>query len=596
MIEENQEDRKASNFDQQYENPFESLLDDETTNSKMERTQEDEYNEVDLDIETSYQQRDDREINPHVDGVQSSLAGDTHTGKDDHSFTTQEDDEVLRMLNDENIDMNQESFGLNPFDDDEKEEDPDCIRNKFGSIDQKLLEKEESEEVEATNLKEHIAESFPNDISDSSNLNKMASLIGDTQTGKDDHSFTTQEDDEVLRMLNDENIVTNQEGSGLNPFDDDDDDVDDDVKNASTTTMQNVKNQHQVVDDVDDVQLSPDGNTRIGIDDRSFTTQEDDEALRMLNEEDKNIAEDLGISGLNPFDQDHDDDDVNDNDKNDVVDAMKSSVDLNHVDEPATGDESVNFKEQWWLPDPNNESDRMNHLNPFDDDEGDEEIRLSSTDTDFQGSEEESYDEKRLRAKKQLENEIRMADELKNIELSKIRTEIANNERLSQSVDDTAFSMEADSNDTDYMSYDDGSADGMSFVHVEEEKRENEKISIASLNLSELSQVQLLQSILLAEEASVNGDDEFRTLDKSFDDLSRVYVSPDILQEKTRTEKIKEKSKMIMDRTLTTAKMSQSHAEKHLKSLKMTIGTKITELRKTRKPSPSSQHEVEEFV
>ena len=105
-----------------------------------------------------------------------------------------------------------------------------------------------------------------------------------------------------------------------------------------------------------------------------------------------------------------------------------------------------------------------------------------------------------------------------------------------------------------------------------------------------------MQSILLAEEASVNGDDEFRTVDKSFDDLSRVYISPDILREKSRAEKIKETSKMILDRTLTTAKMSQSHAEKHLKSLKMSIDTKITELRKTKEPSPSSQHEVDEFV
>jgi hypothetical protein len=591
MIEENQEDRRASNFDQQYENPFESLLDDETTNSKMERTQEDENNDVDLDIETSYQQRDDREMNPHVDGLQSSLVGDTQTGKDDHSFTTQEDDEALRMLNYENIVANQECFGLNPFDDDEKEEeDVDCIRNKFVSSDQKLLGTEESEEVEATKLEKHVAESFLNDTSDSSDFNKMASLVGDTQTGKDDRSFTTQEDDEVLRMLNDENIVTNQESFGLNPFDDD---IHDDRKNASTTTVQNFKDQHQVVDDVDDVQVSPVGKTRLGIDDHSFTTREDDEALRMLNDEDENTAEDFGISALNLF---HYHDDVNDIDNNDVVDAMKSSVDLNHAHEPATGDERVNFKEQWWFPDPNNESGRMNHLNPFDDDESDEENRLSTMDTDFQGSEEESYDEKRLRAKKQLEKEIRMADELKNIELSRIRTEIANNERPDQSGDDTAFSMEADSNDTDYMSYDDGSADGMSFVHVEEETKGNEKISIASLNLAGLSQVQLLQSILLAEEASVNGDDEFRTLDRSFDDLSRVYVSRDILKEKTRTEKIKEKSKMIMDRTLTTAKMSQSHAEKHFKSLKKTIDTKITELRKTRKSSPSSQHEVEEFV
>ena len=605
MIEDNQDDysdRKSSNFDQQYENPFESLLDEETA-PKMERTQEGEQNDDDFDLETSYQQRDDEELNIGVDRLPSSLMSDTQTGKDDHSFTTQEDDEALRLLNDENVPTEEGLPGFNPFndddDDDDDKEDNNVLKNESVASDPNHLGKEENEE-EGAHFHQQVKDAFSENVADSVSINGYSYTIDDFQAKREDQFFTTKEDDEVLRVINDENVVTEVGISGLNPFDDDDDDDDDydeddddedEAKNVSAAIIEEIQNPKQVVDDFPVDKSSLVGDTQIDRDDRSFTTQEDDEVLRMLNDE--NVFEEVGISGLNPFDDDDDDDD------DDYVE--KSSAIVNHSDAMTNGDGYASFNQPSWVIEPINDHKSMGQLNPFDDDvddddnDVDDEFKTSTKGSDFNDFEEESYEEKRLRAKQLLEEEIRLADELKYKELSRIRAEGIHNERTGESGEDTALSVEAESNDTDYMSYDDDeiSTDG---VRAEEEKKEHERISIASLDISELSQVQLMQSILLAEEASVNGDDEFRTVDKSFDDLSRVYISPDILREKSRAEKIKETSKMILDRTLTTAKMSQSHAEKHLKSLKMSIDTKITELRKTKEPSPSSQHEVDEFV
>lgn len=598
MIEDNQDDftdRKVSNFDQQYENPFESLLDEETA-PKMERTQEGEQNDTDFDLETSYQQRDDEEHKAYINGVTSLLISDTKTGKDDQSFTTQEDDEALRLLNDEIILTKEGLPGFNPFDDDDdaaddNKEDNDGVKNKSVASDPNHLGKE-NEEASAHFIQQ-VTDAFSENIADSARINDNSNAIDNAQTQREDQIFMTEEDDEVLRIINDENIVTEVEISGLNPFDDDNDNGNDDdddagdAKIASASSIDAIQYPKKVLDDFqvgnDDEQSSKVGDTQIDRDDRSFTTQEDDEVLRMLNDEKQ--FEEVGISGLNPFDDDVDDDYVE-----------KSSFVVNHIDEMTNGDGYASFNEPSWVKEPINEQKSMVQSNPFDDnDDDDDEFKTSTKGFDFNDFEEESYEAKRLRAKQQLEEEIRMADELKYKELSRIRAEGSHNERLGESGEDTALSVEAESNDTDYMSYDDDeiSADG---VHAEVEKKENERTSIASLDISELSQIQLMQSILLAEEASVNGDDEFRTVDKSFDDLSKVYISPDILREKSRAEKIKETSKMFIDRTITTAKMSQSHAEKHLKSLKMSIDTKITELRKTKQPSPSSQHEVDEFV
>ena len=204
-----------------------------------------------------------------------------------------------------------------------------------------------------------------------------------------------------------------------------------------------------------------------------------------------------------------------------------------------------------------------------------------------------SYDEKRLKAKQQLVNEIRLANEAKYEEMERLTKQIRQPGRMTREKSVSAQSFGTiDTNDG--MSYDEGDADfsisGLSTVREEENNNFDRKKAQAALALAELdiklSEIQLMQAILLAEEASLSGKADFKTSDQSVEDLSRVKNSKDIhMMEKQkrsdyRKKIIKTRAKKIFCHTLQQAKVAQIIAGKTLGELKTKIEKTDMELRK----------------
>merc|ERR1712045_932538 len=128
-----------------------------------------------------------------------------------------------------------------------------------------------------------------------------------------------------------------------------------------------------------------------------------------------------------------------------------------------------------------------------------------------------------------------------------------------------------DTNDLCSFDEEDLSISGLSTVREEESKIDRRKAQ-AALALTELdiklSEIQIMQAILLAEEASLNGESEFRTSEKSVSDLNNVKVTLDITEDEKGVKKIKKRAHNFFNYTLKSAKEAQNRAGNTLKQVK----------------------------
>jgi hypothetical protein len=192
----------------------------------------------------------------------------------------------------------------------------------------------------------------------------------------------------------------------------------------------------------------------------------------------------------------------------------------------------------------------------------------------------DGYDEKRLVAKRQLVEEIRIANEAKYEELARITKEMKAMKKPDPvQRDASAFSLASfgtiDTNDL--LSFDEGdmSISGLSTVREEEQLTDRRKaqaaLALAELDIK-LSEIQLMQAILLAEEASLSGKSEFKTEDKSVADLNRKKVTQDMFlsqdDKADRKEMLKNRAKDFFAHTVKQAKVAQGKASITISQLK----------------------------
>lgn len=179
----------------------------------------------------------------------------------------------------------------------------------------------------------------------------------------------------------------------------------------------------------------------------------------------------------------------------------------------------------------------------------------------FEKDRDKTYFLRKAAARDMLSEEIRLADLSKKRELFKITEERREMERKRKSFKETKRDLmlcetkSMSSNDSiktsDICSFDeeDISISGMSTIKGEESKRENEKSKATLAELdddAELSQFQIMQAFLLAEEASMKGDSEFKTCDRSINDLKNVKISSDVFEdENKKNSKIKSPKNII---------------------------------------------------
>merc|ERR1739846_145299 len=104
------------------------------------------------------------------------------------------------------------------------------------------------------------------------------------------------------------------------------------------------------------------------------------------------------------------------------------------------------------------------------------------------------------------------------------------------------------------------SISGLSTVKEEENKVDRRKaqkaqaaLALAELDIK-LSEIQIMQAILLAEEASLNGQSEFRTSEKSIEDLNNVRVTMSITEDENGVKKVKKRAQNFFNHTLKSAK------------------------------------------
>lgn len=69
-----------------------------------------------------------------------------------------------------------------------------------------------------------------------------------------------------------------------------------------------------------------------------------------------------------------------------------------------------------------------------------------------------------------------------------------------------------------------------------------------------------MQAILLAEEASLNGDTEFKTSERSITDLNNVRVTMNVNTDKNGMTKVTKKAQNFFNYTLKSAKEAQQRA------------------------------------
>ncbi len=235
------------------------------------------------------------------------------------------------------------------------------------------------------------------------------------------------------------------------------------------------------------------------------------------------------------------------------------------------------------------------------DEEFDEETDLNSvareeekTKEDFENlllkPSEETYDSKKVAARNMLADEIRRANEAKKRELFMITEERREMERRNQAMKDIQRPTSLDyhnrapsvgtmgSIDTsDLCSFDeeDISISGLSTVKEEQSKNERRKaqaaLALAELDIK-LSEIQIMQAILLAEEASINGESEFKTCDKSMSDLNNVKVTIDVQEDGNGVKKIKKSAKNFLNYTLKSAQEAKDRATKTVAEMRKNGG------------------------
>lgn len=212
-----------------------------------------------------------------------------------------------------------------------------------------------------------------------------------------------------------------------------------------------------------------------------------------------------------------------------------------------------------------------------------------------------SYEEQRLRAKQQLVEEIRLANMAKLKEMEQLTKQLKKPHfgRMHRDISVSAESFGTlDSNEV--LSFDENEMDvsisGLSTILQHEKKTMENKKAQAALALAELdiklSEIQLMQAILLAEEASLCGKAEFKTSDQSVEDLNRVQVHQDFFQKDRKQqsksaphqkERLKNRAKSFLSNTFQQAKVAKDKAGKTLLELKTKIELSELERKKKRK-------------
>ena len=194
-----------------------------------------------------------------------------------------------------------------------------------------------------------------------------------------------------------------------------------------------------------------------------------------------------------------------------------------------------------------------------------------------------SYEERRLLAKQQLMDEIQLANEAKQDEMVRLSNEIKKSKRPShiRNRSSSAASVQSfgtiDTNDC--LSFEEGevSISGLSTVREEQGNADRRKaqtaLALAELDIK-LSEIQIMQAILLAEEASISGKDSFKTVDKSVDDLSSVRGADNLMRQKKSDERrdmLKSRAKNFFDHTIKQAKIAKKRAGNTLVTVKRNI-------------------------
>jgi len=183
-------------------------------------------------------------------------------------------------------------------------------------------------------------------------------------------------------------------------------------------------------------------------------------------------------------------------------------------------------------------------------------------------------------------SEIQLANEAKRDEFVRITNEMKHSKkpRAVRAIDRDASLTSAQSFGTidtnEQLSFDEGenvSISGLSTVREEQENIDRRKaqtaLALAELDVK-LSEIQLMQAILLAEEASLCGKNEFKTTDQSVDDLSRAKGAEELMKQKRSQERkdaLKKRAKQFFQNTLTQAKLAKQKAGKTIEKVKFSI-------------------------
>ena len=89
-----------------------------------------------------------------------------------------------------------------------------------------------------------------------------------------------------------------------------------------------------------------------------------------------------------------------------------------------------------------------------------------------------------------------------------------------------------------------------------------------------------MQAILLAEEASLNGESEFKTSNKSISDLNNVKVTIDVQEDGNGVKKIKKTAKNFLNYTLKSAQEAKVRASKTVAEMRKNGTFQVQKLRK----------------
>ena len=216
-----------------------------------------------------------------------------------------------------------------------------------------------------------------------------------------------------------------------------------------------------------------------------------------------------------------------------------------------------------------------------------------------------SYEEKRLQAKQQLMNEIQLANEAKRDEFIRITKEMKTSKKpraVHQREPSMASSIQSfgSIDNNEQLSFDecDVSISGLSKVHEEQTNVDRRKaqtaLALAELDIK-LSEIQLMQSILLAEEASLSGMNEFKTTDQSVDDLSKAKGAEQLMQKRRSNERknmLKNRAKHFFAMTMTQAKVPKQKAGKTIEQVRLNLEKRERIYRSNGRPSTAPSASV----